>query len=118
MSVRFVTCILVNCDGCDDPSPDEEQGPWHWENIDDARKSLPSYGWLVSGDRFTCGDCAERAACALLDHAWEPWRDLIAEPRRQGGDPLPFRLRSCGNCSQTEHDPPLPAKQPVSKGGR
>ena len=96
MSFQAHTCVVIACDGCDDPW---EEGTPHFDDEAEAVEYVRGTGWIVTGTRALCGECAAKETCARVGHKWGGWHDN----ERQG---VRWRTRYCEHCSGSDHDPP------------
>jgi hypothetical protein len=95
--IRVHSCVSALCDDCGDGW---DEGPWHFETLDELNKTLKDYGWVVS-ERVLCSDCARKADCATTGHQWDDWH-----PRTHDG--VTYLYRDCEHCMRPETDPPFP----------
>jgi hypothetical protein len=98
VSFETQSCVVISCDGgCDDPW---EEGTPHFADEAEAVEYVRSCGWIVTGPRALCADCAAKETCARVGHRWGDWHDPI---EREG---VRWRTRYCEHCSGSDHDPP------------
>ena len=68
MTIADHTCITVACDVCK-YAYDEDEYTAHFTDLDEARKTLHSQGWLITADRkvfCASGDTEHQTAIAAL----------------------------------------------------
>ena len=99
MSFQVKTCVILSCDGCDDPWDDDYPGEPHFESESDAVEYMRGSGWIIAGTQAWCPSCSAKMACARVGHTWLEWSDLELEGVR-------WRSRHCDHCSESEQDPP------------
>lgn len=100
MSFLPKTCFEIVCDGgCDDPWEGEDGIP-HFDTQQKATEHAEYCGWLVTGERALCRQCAANAACEATGHRWGDWYDASR-------DGIQARRRSCDQCDDSDYDPPF-----------
>jgi hypothetical protein len=98
MSFETKACVVIVCDGCDDPWGEDSEGIPHFDSESEAVKYVRGCDWIVIGAKALCGRCAARETCAKTGHKWMDWRDLELEG-------VHWRSRYCEHCDGSESDP-------------
>ncbi len=94
--MQAVTCVVVRCDGCDDPEEEDGFTP-HWQSEDEARESLTGEGWRFTAHGLQlCGGCAGRVDCARNGHLWSSWQPHYADPT--------VEERYCAHCARASEE--------------
>lgn len=96
--IRSCTCVVITCDGCDDPW---EDGTPHFDSEAEAVEYVRGIGWLVTDATHLCEGCAAKADCAATGHQWGDWWDPARTAAGQ-----PYRRRYCEHCNKSDYDPP------------
>lgn len=102
MSIRKISCYVVECDGCRDRFDDDGEGDAHFDSPDYALRYVTEHhGWRISDNgRIHCPRCHD---CGENGHQWGAWtpcacRGWIPE-HFFTGCPL---LRACRTCGHAE----------------
>lgn len=101
MSFQTKTCVVIACDGCDDPwDAGHFDGVPHFESEQEAAEFVRGIGWIVAGRSAWCDSCAAKMTCERIGHTWLDWSDA----ERLG---VSYRSRHCEHCTASEYDPPF-----------
>jgi hypothetical protein len=104
MPLKHHSCVSAACDTCGEGWG--EDGPWHFNTVEEVLNSLRRNEWIVVDARLTCPSCALQADCEATGHRYGEW----AAESTHG---VIFQLRICEHCGGFEYQPPFEQLQPV-----
>ncbi|MGD9530673.1 MAG: hypothetical protein AB7V44_28330 [Pseudonocardia sp.] len=105
MTIRTVTCFVVECDACHATFDDNGDADLHFDSHDDALRYVTEHaGWNLSEHgHLLCPRCDAYIFCVERGHDWTPWTPCSCAGwiPEHFFDGCPLR-RTCQRCEQVE----------------